>query len=88
MMRRFVLLRHGDITGISGTGVVAHGIEFTDGTCAVHWLGDFPCVQVWPAMAGTNGVNGVRVIHGHSGRTVVRWLDPFRTTDDVAGTVG
>lgn len=86
-MRRFVLIRHSDVTGISGTGIVAHAVEFTDGTCAVHWVGDFPCVQIWPSMAGGNGVNGVRVIHGHSGRTVVRWLDPFTAAEAIVDGV-
>lgn len=78
-MRRFVLLRHEDVTGVSGDGVVAHGCEFPDGTCAVHWNGELPCTQVWPSVSG---VEGVKVIHGHSGRTVIRWIDGFDLGDE------
>ena len=35
MARRFLLLREEDISGVSGTGIVAEGIEFYDGVCAL-----------------------------------------------------
>lgn len=35
--RRFHLVRDDDETGISGTGVVAEGIEFSNGMCAACW---------------------------------------------------
>lgn len=34
-MNRFELVRDVDVTGISGTGVVAEGVEFSDGTVAL-----------------------------------------------------
>lgn len=71
VMRRFVLIRHHDVTGASGTGIVAEGIEFSDGTVAVRWPSSHPTTSVW------QDVNDVRVIHGHTGCTVVRWLDGF-----------
>lgn len=70
-MRRFVLVRHEDITGVSGVGVVAYGIEFPDGTVAVRWASSRPSTVVW------DDVNDVRCIHGHNGRTVVAWIDGF-----------
>ncbi|MGH3360297.1 MAG: hypothetical protein ACRDO7_15965 [Nocardioidaceae bacterium] len=70
-MRRFVLVRHQDVSGVSGTGVVAYGVEFPDGSVAVRWSSEHPCTTVW------SGVNDVREIHGHSGRTVLRWVDEF-----------
>lgn len=70
-MRRFILLRHDDVTGVSGTGIVAEGVVFSDGAVAVRWPSDTPCTSAW------EDVNHVRIIHGHSGRTVVRWLDAF-----------
>lgn len=69
-MRCFVLLRYLDRTGVSGTGIVAEGVQFGDGRVAMRWL--------------TNGVHGVVLhesiedvmrIHGHDGATRVRWLD-------------
>ena len=37
-MRHFYLDRHEDATGISGTGVVAQGVEFDNGKVALTWL--------------------------------------------------
>lgn len=69
-MRRFELWRHRDISGVSGTGVVAHGTEYIDGVVTLHWFGDWPCTTVWPC------IDAVVAIHGHGGATEVRWLDP------------
>ncbi|WP_328992676.1 hypothetical protein OG394_00400 [Kribbella sp. NBC_01245] len=68
--RRFRLLRHKDISGVSGTGPVAEGVEFTDGAVALRWYGDYPTTTVW------DGIDSVIAIHGHSGATDVQWLDP------------
>src|SRR4051794_16547249 len=35
---RFELHRDQDISGVSGVGVVAEGVAFTDGTVALRWL--------------------------------------------------
>ena len=37
-MRIFHFFRHEDASGVGGTGVVAEGVEFTNGWCAVRWL--------------------------------------------------
>ncbi len=68
-MRRFVLVRYDDPSGVSGTGVVAHGVEFCDGSVALRWVCARPSTTVWDC------VDDMIHVHGHSGRTVVRWLD-------------
>lgn len=70
-MRRFVLLRHEDVTGISGTGVIAEGVEFSDGSVALRWPSHRPSTVMWES------VNDAISIHGHHGRTVICWIDPF-----------
>ncbi len=69
-MRRFVLVRNHDVSGVSGTGVVAEGVVFGDGRVAMRWL--------------TNGIHAIVIhqslenvleIHGHGGKTVLRWID-------------
>lgn len=35
---RFKLVRATDITGISGTGTIAVGVQWPDGTCHLFWL--------------------------------------------------
>ena len=68
-MRRFVLDRQEDVSGTSGTGVVAEGVLFSSGHVALTWLSPLWTVSAYPSM------EVVRHIHGHEGRTKVRWLD-------------
>jgi len=65
--RLFQLERDVDVSGISGTGVVAEGVEFTDGTCVIRWRGDRQSTVVWPS------VQDVEAIHGHGGATRIVW---------------
>lgn len=67
--RRFVLDRSEDATGTSGTGIVAEGIEFSNGKVALHWLSHLGAVNVYDSMMVTT------TLHGHDGRTVVKWID-------------
>lgn len=66
--RRFVLRRDDDETGISGTGVVAEGVEFSTGWCAMSWMTAAHSVAVYP------NIKELERIHGHNGRAVIVWL--------------
>lgn len=68
-MRRFVLERSEDATGTSGTGIVAEGIEFSNGRCVIHWMSQLDSVNVY------DNAKVLETLHGHDGRTEVRWLD-------------
>jgi len=68
--RPFVLNRKVDATGISGTGVVAQGVEFADGVVALRWLGDWPTSVVFH----DRGYLSVEHVHGHGGNTEIVWL--------------
>ena len=67
--RTFELVRFRDPSGVSGTGVVAEGCEFTDGSVALRWRGDNPATAVWP------NVDAILAVHGHQGATEIRWID-------------
>jgi len=71
MLRRFELHRHEDVTGVSGTGVVAEGVAFSDGVVCLRWLGDWPTSVVFHE----RGVDSVEHIHGHGGATDIIWVD-------------
>lgn len=67
-MRTFTLQRDVDVTGISGTGTVAEGIEFSNGKVAVQWVvGEHQSTVVWDNIAA------VEAIHGHNGATRIVW---------------
>jgi hypothetical protein len=69
--RRFHLQRDHDVTGVSGTGRVADGILWSDGTASVRWLGDRPSTVFWD-----NGLADAEHVHGHGGHTRIVWDDP------------
>lgn len=70
--RRFVLVRHTDFGGVSGTGIVADGCEFPNGKVAVAWRGKRPSVAIYDSMLA------VEDVHGHKGATEVRFVDDWR----------
>jgi hypothetical protein len=70
-MRLFTLQRNVDVSGISGTGVVAEGCEFSDGQCAIAWQSAMPSVCLRDSLAQ------VEAIHGHGGNTQAILQSPF-----------
>lgn len=67
--RRFYLQRNEDASGVSGTGMVAEGVEFVNGMVALCWLTPTSCVGVYPS------IRTVEEVHGHGGKTQVVFLD-------------
>lgn len=45
--RIFKMVRHYDETGVSGTGIVADGIEFPNGMVSVCWRSNTPSVNTY-----------------------------------------
>ena len=54
---------------MSGTGIVAEGVEFSDGVVSMHWLGQWPTSICFYE----RGIESVLHLHGHDGRTRVVW---------------
>lgn len=82
--RRFRLVRDEDETGISGTGIVAVGIEFPSGAAVFEWRNDENAtldvetngLSIKP---GPDGIDDLIAVHGHGGRTRVEFVDPPRS---------
>jgi hypothetical protein len=68
--RRFHLYRHADETGVSGTGIVAEGVQFQDGVVSMRW-----CVKPARSTTSYDNVPDVTTIHGHDGKTEIVWID-------------
>lgn len=67
--KRFELHRQTDVTGVSGVGIVAEGIQFRDGRVALRWLTATSSSALYDSM------EHVQAIHGHEGATTVVWID-------------
>ena len=66
-MQTFHLNRKQDETGVSGTGVVAEGIQFSNGVCVLCWLNEMLSLKIY------NVIGDVQRIHGHNGQTEIVW---------------
>lgn len=62
----FELVRTEDVSGVSGTGVVAEIGCFSDGTCAMRWLTETASTAIYASL------DDLERIHGHGGATRVR----------------
>jgi hypothetical protein len=67
--RAFLLVRHRDPSGVSGTGVVAEGTEWSDGSACVRWPGEHASMTFWET-----GVAAIEAVHGHNGATEVLFV--------------
>jgi hypothetical protein len=67
--KRFRLLRHVDVSGVSGTGHVADGWAI-EAVAVVCWRGFHPTTTVHHG-----GMESVEAIHCHGGRTVIEWVE-------------
>ena len=67
--RRFLTYRTKDVSGISGCGCVAEGVQFHTGQCVLCWKTDKSSVAVY------GSIEELEAIHGHDGSTKVVWID-------------
>lgn len=67
--RPFYLQRAEDVTGVSGTGVIAHGVQFPDGVTVLRWVTGKSTTAVWDSL------EDALAVHGHDGRTRAVFLD-------------
>ena len=86
-MKTFKLIRDVDHTGLSGTGTVAEGIEFSDGTVALRWLDidhDSENYQrgVRPTTVIHESIDAVIALHGHNGSTRLVFADNLNQPTD------
>ena len=79
-MRLFQLVRDEDVTGVSGTGVIAEGVEFSGGVVVLQWLTKWPTSVVFH----DRGIESVEAIHGHGGATRIEWVGANRLSQTVA----
>lgn len=79
--RRFALHRRYDVTGVSGTGIVAYGTQYPTGRTTLAW-----CCSDVQSVAVYDDIDHVTAIHGHGGLTEIRWIDPPLPSEPVTGS--
>lgn len=73
IVRTFKLVRHEDISGVSGLGTVAVGAQFPTGRCILEWLPGKVDVRSFNIYLS---VQEIEEVNGHDGKTQIVWDDP------------
>ena len=68
-MRRFYFDRQTDVSGLSGTGAVVEGVQFSNGQVVIHWLTHLTSISIYES------IEMAIAIHGHEGSTDLHWID-------------
>jgi hypothetical protein len=76
--RLFHLQRDHDVSGVSGTGRVANGVLWPDGTVSLRWIGERPSTVHWDRL------DDAEHVHGHGGATRIVWADEQPPADRAA----
>ena len=74
-MKLFRLVRDTDVSGTSGVGEVAQGVQFDDGTCAMRWLTETASTGVY------DSIEDLIFIHGHNGATNAVFYEQMVSAD-------
>jgi len=68
-MRLFCLKRQEDVSGVSGVGIIAEGVEFSNGEFALHWLSQYDFITTG------RSIKALIEVHGHDGKTVIEYYE-------------
>ncbi|MGZ6332877.1 MAG: hypothetical protein ACXWPM_02115 [Bdellovibrionota bacterium] len=73
-MKLFHFYRLEDYSGVSGTGPVVEGVQFSNGWCALRWISGKS------SMCFYQSLEDVKAIHSHGGRTevIVHDFEPLK----------
>jgi hypothetical protein len=68
-IRTFRLQRDEDESGVSGTGIIAEGVLFSNARAVLSWLTIHKSIGIYESLAE------MIAIHGHGGKTRIVWDD-------------
>jgi len=68
----FVLIRDEDVSGVSGTRVVAEGVKFSYGKCVIAWVTKHRSIAIHDSL------DEVIAIHCRDGKTRISWEQEYQ----------
>ena len=66
--------RSEDVSKVSGTGIVAQGVEFDNKLCALTWMVDGITDKSFSSVAIYPNIETLDKIHGHEGRAKIVFI--------------
>jgi hypothetical protein len=71
--RPFALRRAEDVSGMSGTGVVAYGVVLPTGRCILEWAATSELTSAIRSIVVYDSLEDLMLVHGHEGKTELVW---------------
>jgi len=68
-MKLFQLNRIIDKSGVSGLGIIAEGVLFSNGKICIRWIGQYSSLVIWDSIEDLKNVNL------HNNNTEIIWLN-------------
>lgn len=81
VLATFRVVRDLDVSGVSGTGVVAEGAQFSDGWAVTHWLDQAPMWEPKTDVWHHKGTGPITKVHGHGGSSRIVWTADQEAAD-------
>jgi hypothetical protein len=69
-VKPFYMLRHTDVNGLSGTGVVAVGVVWPNGRVSMQWT------SIRSSIENHDCMESIQELHGHNGNSEFIFGDP------------
>lgn len=64
-LRQFYLNRTEDISGVSGTGIIGHGVILPSGRVVMEWTTKYKSIAIY------DSINEIQVLHAHKGTELI-----------------
>lgn len=68
-LKQFYLNRVDDISGVSGTGVIAHGVILPSGKVVMEWVTTHKSIGIY------DSIEEIQMLHAHKGKTFLVYVD-------------
>jgi len=68
-MKQFYLHRIEDISGVSGTGIIAHGMILPSGRVVMEWVTTHKSIAIY------DSIDEIQLLHAHKGKTNLVYVD-------------
>jgi hypothetical protein len=76
-VKPFELIRKTDVTGVSGTGIVAEGVVFENGRVVMQWRAPFQTLGIY------DSIEEVEAIHCHGGLSQISYSQHYFNAEEL-----
>lgn len=68
-LKQFYLNRKEDVSGVSGTGIIAQGVIFPSGKVVMEWATSYGSIAIY------ENINEIQVLHANKGKTELIYIN-------------